>query len=82
MPRSGAAASPATVLGHDPETVALLEQALAGLGDGEPALRARLLGRLAIELYHSPPVARREELSARRSRWRARPARRTRSPTR
>ena len=28
------------------------------------ALRARLLGRLAIELYHSPPVARREELSA------------------
>ena len=54
----------ATVLGHDPETVALLEQALAGLGDGEPALRARLLGRLAIELYHSPPVARREELSA------------------
>ena len=53
-----------TVLGHDPETVALLEEALAALGERGPALRARLLGRLAIELYHSPPVARREELSA------------------
>jgi tetratricopeptide (TPR) repeat protein len=52
-----------TVLGHDPETVALLEDALRALGDRSPALRARLLGRLAIELYHSPPVARREELS-------------------
>ena len=55
----------ATVLGHDPQTVALLEQALAGLGEREPALRARLMGRLAIELYHSPPAVRREELSAR-----------------
>ncbi|HEY7621278.1 MAG TPA: AAA family ATPase [Solirubrobacteraceae bacterium] len=54
----------ATVLGHDPETVAVLEDALATLGGGSAALRARLLGRLAIELYHSPPVARREELSA------------------
>jgi DNA-binding SARP family transcriptional activator len=53
-----------TVLGHDPATVALLEEALAALGEREPALRARLLGRLAIELYHSPPVSRREELSA------------------
>jgi tetratricopeptide (TPR) repeat protein len=53
-----------TVLGHDPETVALLEDALRALGDGSAALRARLLGRLAIELYHSPPVARREQLSA------------------
>ncbi len=52
------------MLGHDPETVALLERALDELGEREPALRARLLGRLAIELYHSPPVARREELSA------------------
>jgi DNA-binding SARP family transcriptional activator len=54
----------ATVLGHDPDTVALLEDALAALGEGSAALRARLLGRLAIELYHSPPVARREQLSA------------------
>jgi tetratricopeptide (TPR) repeat protein len=53
-----------TVLGHDPETVALLEAALGAIGDGAAALRARLLGRLAIELYHSPPVARREGLSA------------------
>jgi DNA-binding SARP family transcriptional activator len=51
-----------TVLGHDPETVALLERALAAVDD--EGLRARLLGRLAIELYHSPPVERREELSA------------------
>jgi DNA-binding SARP family transcriptional activator/tetratricopeptide (TPR) repeat protein len=50
-----------TVLGHDPDTVALLERALGAVGDD--ALRARLLGRLAIELYHSPPVERREELS-------------------
>jgi DNA-binding SARP family transcriptional activator len=53
-----------TVLGHDSETVTLLEEALAAMGDRSPALRARLLGRLAIELYHAPPVARREELSA------------------
>ena len=51
-----------TVLGHDAETVALLEEALAAQDD--PALRARLLGRLAIEVYHQPPASRREELSA------------------
>ncbi|HEY1276798.1 MAG TPA: AAA family ATPase [Thermoleophilaceae bacterium] len=51
-----------TVLGHDPETVALLEEALAKLPQGERALRARLLGRLAIELYHASPD-RRAELS-------------------
>ncbi|HEY7076750.1 MAG TPA: AAA family ATPase [Solirubrobacteraceae bacterium] len=50
-----------TVLGHDAETVALLEEALAAVSDD--ALRARLLGRLAIELYHSS-VDRREALSA------------------
>jgi hypothetical protein len=50
-----------TVLGHDPETVALLEEALGAVTDD--GLRARLLGRVAIELYHSS-VARREELSA------------------
>ncbi len=52
------------MLGHDPATVALLETALDEVGEGSAALRARLLGRLAIELYHSPPVALREELSA------------------
>ncbi len=52
-----------TVLGHDEATVALLERALAALPDGERALRARLLGRMAIELYHASQP-RREELSA------------------
>src|SRR5207237_4705605 len=37
------------VLDHD--RVALLEEALAGVGDREPALRVRLLARLAINLY-------------------------------
>jgi hypothetical protein len=51
-----------TVLGVDPENVALLEEALSGVRDD--ALRARLLGRLAIEVYYEPPAARREELSS------------------
>ena len=52
-----------TVLGHDPETVELLERALAALPAEQSALRARLLGRLAIEIYHAS-VSRRERLSA------------------
>ena len=52
-----------TVLGHDPETVAMLEEALALLPEAAFALRARLLGRLAIEIYHAS-VPRREQLSA------------------
>jgi DNA-binding SARP family transcriptional activator len=35
----------------DRDAVDLLEEALAGLGDGDPDLRARLLARLAIALY-------------------------------
>ncbi|MGD9573011.1 MAG: AAA family ATPase [Thermoleophilia bacterium] len=42
---------------------ALLEEALAGVGDASP-LRPRLLGRLAIELYYAPPPGLRERLSA------------------
>lgn len=51
-----------TVLGHDAETVALLEEALAIVPRGAADLRARLLGRLTIELYHAS-AARREQLS-------------------
>src|SRR5262249_13416827 len=50
-------------LGHDEATVALLDRALAALPEPERALRARLLGRLAIELYHASQP-RRETLSA------------------
>jgi DNA-binding SARP family transcriptional activator len=45
------------------EVRALLEEALAGVGDGSP-LRPRLLARLATELYYEPPVEVRERLSA------------------
>src|SRR5581483_3370257 len=38
----------------DHARIALLEEALAGLGEREPALRARLLARLAINLYWAP----------------------------
>ena len=37
----------------DDTLVSALEGALASVGDGEPALRARLLGRLATELYYA-----------------------------
>jgi len=47
----------------DEELVALLEEALAALGEGSPALRARLLARLSIEVYYVPPTSRREALS-------------------
>jgi tetratricopeptide (TPR) repeat protein len=45
------------------EVRALLEEALAGLGE-DSELRPRLLGRLAIELYYEPPTELRECLSA------------------
>ena len=37
----------------DPETIALIEEALAALPETATALRARLLGRLAMELHFS-----------------------------
>jgi class 3 adenylate cyclase/tetratricopeptide (TPR) repeat protein len=52
-----------TVFDPDEEVVALLEEALGALGNTEPVLRARLLARLAIEVYYVPPPAYREELS-------------------
>jgi tetratricopeptide (TPR) repeat protein len=47
----------------DNELVALLEEALEAVGDDEPALRARLVARLAIELSFSEMRERRAELS-------------------
>jgi hypothetical protein len=44
--------------------VALLEEALAALGDGDRSLRARLLARLAIALYYAPRRDRSGPLSA------------------
>jgi class 3 adenylate cyclase/tetratricopeptide (TPR) repeat protein len=53
-----------SVFDPDEELVALFEEALAVLGESEPALRARLLSRLAIEVYYAPPPSRREALGA------------------
>jgi tetratricopeptide (TPR) repeat protein len=47
----------------DEALVRLLEEALAAVGAEDPALRARLLARLAMELSFSEQVERREELS-------------------
>jgi hypothetical protein len=51
------------VFDPDDALVALLEEAIAGLGPDRPALRARLLARLAIEVYYVSAATRREELS-------------------
>src|SRR5947207_949811 len=42
----------------DQPRIELLEEALHRLGDGDPGLRARLLARLAINLYWDPQAAR------------------------
>ena len=48
----GAGGVGVTIGPYDPEVAALLEEAVAGLGRGREAMRARLLGRLATELYY------------------------------
>jgi len=48
----------------DPALVARLEEAVAALGPNRPALRARVLARLAVELYYSDATARRGELAS------------------
>jgi DNA-binding SARP family transcriptional activator/tetratricopeptide (TPR) repeat protein len=54
-----------SILGRvDDARLALLEEALAALGDEDSPLRARLLARLALELYYSGEPERRLELSA------------------
>ena len=53
-----------SILGRvDEERVAVLEEALAGLGSQDDGLRARLLARLALELYYSGDPSRRLSLS-------------------
>lgn len=47
----------------DPELVALLEEALLAIGDTRPALRARTLSSLAVELQWGPQVDRRTKLA-------------------
>jgi hypothetical protein len=53
-----------TIIAVDDGTVALLEEALAALGDREPVLRSELLARLAVELYYAPSRDRCEALSS------------------
>lgn len=48
----------------DAQVVALLTEALDALGDDDSALRARLLGRLAMEYRYSPLRERRDAASA------------------
>lgn len=52
-----------SIFDPDELVVALLEEALEALGSKNPALRSRLLARLAIEVYYEDPSTRREELS-------------------
>jgi class 3 adenylate cyclase len=51
------------VFDPDPDLVALLEEAIAAVGSQLPALRARLLARLSIEVYYEDPSTYREALS-------------------
>jgi hypothetical protein len=53
-----------SIVGLDQRRAALLEEALAALGERAPALRARLLARLAIALYYAPQRDRSGPLSA------------------
>jgi tetratricopeptide (TPR) repeat protein len=53
-----------TIVGLDAARARALEEALELLGDGSPALRARVLARLAIELYYAPGRTRADPLSA------------------
>jgi DNA-binding SARP family transcriptional activator/tetratricopeptide (TPR) repeat protein len=57
-------AGPWSTLGReDPEVVAVLEEALRGLGEEDSPLRARLLARLSLELYYAGQPERRLLLS-------------------
>jgi DNA-binding SARP family transcriptional activator len=53
-----------TIVGVDAGRTRALDAALELLGEGSPALRARVLARLAIELYYAPGRARADPLSA------------------
>lgn len=51
------------VVRADETIIALIEEALAALEDGDSALRARLMARLAVELYYTDQADRRIALS-------------------
>ena len=53
-----------SIIDLDARAIALLEEALAALGDREPVLRSELLARLAVELYYAPSRDRSEALSS------------------
>jgi tetratricopeptide (TPR) repeat protein len=53
-----------TIIDLDARAIALLEEALSGLGDREPVLRSELLARLAVELYYAPSRDRSEAVSS------------------
>jgi DNA-binding SARP family transcriptional activator len=58
-------AGPWSMLGRsDPRRVDVLEEALGALGSEDTPLRARLLARLALELYYSGDAQRRVAVSA------------------
>ena len=63
-----------TIIELEAASIALLEEALAALGDAQPALRSQLLSRLAVELYYAPSRDRSEALSADAVATRGRPA--------
>lgn len=65
-----------TIAPPDDTAVRLLEEALEALDDSEPELRARLLARLAVELYYAPDRDRAKAVSDQALRL----ARRHRSP--
>jgi DNA-binding SARP family transcriptional activator len=52
-----------TIVGIDEARAGALEEALRLLGEDSPTLRARVLARLAIELYYAPGRARADPLS-------------------
>jgi len=57
-------AGPWSTLGReDPAVVAVLEEAIGGLGEEDSPLRARLLARLSLELYYAGQPERRMALS-------------------
>jgi hypothetical protein len=53
-----------TILGTDQQLVSELEQSLDAVGSSHPALRVRLLARLAIELAYEQDSSRREAVSS------------------
>ncbi|WP_028065661.1 ATP-binding protein [Solirubrobacter soli] len=64
LARAALAGLGVAVMAVDEQRRALLEEALAAVGDRDPLLSSELLARLAIELYYTPARDRSEQLSA------------------